>query len=691
MESQLFSISKIFSERILRIPDYQRGYAWKEKQLKDFWTDLTQLESGKNHYIGVLTLEEVPNSTREQWHEDYWIISSKNSRFSKNYEPYYVVDGQQRLTTIIILIQSITEWMDNNSVKKLNYTSFDEIRKKFIYDSKDDGISRSYIFGYEKDNPSYEFLKTKIFNEQSNNSFPIQETIYTYNLEIAKFFFMEKLKELKIDELETIYTKTTQHLLFNIYSISEDIDVHVAFETMNNRGKPLSHLELLKNRLIYLSTKFKEDEISKKQLRHNINEAWKSIYHYLGKNKNNPLDDDRFLSNHFLLYYGNRFIEKHGKEIPLRYIIHPKVEFFKDYLLETEFTTKNVLLPDNQDDADKSQLISVTDVQKYVQSLKDSVETWYQLLNPRDSEFDNEVKVWIEKLNRLDIFDYAPLLMIFFQKTTKNNLRVEMLKRLEQLIFFSSFMMRGLPYVYLNADTNIDFLDMSLKLSDGKTTPENIIDRIKNTFENLKKNPDILLGIIDGFRKKEKGFYKWNGIKYFLYEYELYLKNKTLSYREKINWTEYVEDRRDHHTIEHVYPQTPRRKECWTQLYNRKYTDKERTALRHSLGNLVPLSQPKNSSFQNKCFEEKKGGVDNYIGFSYGSYAENEIAQYQEWTAKEIMERGLKLLKFMEERWEINLGTIEQKLKLLNIEFVPKQENIQISSLSPSTNKPKKV
>ena len=46
--------------KAFRIPDYQRGYAWTEKQLKDFWTDIQQLEPGRNHYTGVLTLESVP-------------------------------------------------------------------------------------------------------------------------------------------------------------------------------------------------------------------------------------------------------------------------------------------------------------------------------------------------------------------------------------------------------------------------------------------------------------------------------------------------------------------------------------------------------------------------------------------------------------------------------------------------------
>ena len=77
MESQLFTLSKIFTERLFRIPDYQRGYAWTERQLKDFWNDIEQIELGRNHYTGVLTLEEVPLEVRESWAEDSWIIDAR--------------------------------------------------------------------------------------------------------------------------------------------------------------------------------------------------------------------------------------------------------------------------------------------------------------------------------------------------------------------------------------------------------------------------------------------------------------------------------------------------------------------------------------------------------------------------------------------------------------------------------------
>ena len=230
MDNQLLTLSKIFTERLFRIPDYQRGYAWTEKQLKDFWNDVQQLEVGNNHYTGVLTLETVSNDVFRRWEDDLWIIEAKS------YQPYFVVDGQQRLTTVIILIQAILEKLGPE--EKLNFTDRSDIQRKFIFDSKDNCISRSYVFGYEKDNPSYEYLKTRIFCERSSSA-SSQETVYTQNLANAKTYFSDRLRGFSTQQIEALYKKITQQLLFNIFTITDDVDVCVAFETMNNRGKPL--------------------------------------------------------------------------------------------------------------------------------------------------------------------------------------------------------------------------------------------------------------------------------------------------------------------------------------------------------------------------------------------------------------------------------------------------------------------
>ena len=52
------SLDSLFKEKLFRIPDYQRGYAWQLNQLTAFWEDLVNLPAARSHYTGVLTLKE---------------------------------------------------------------------------------------------------------------------------------------------------------------------------------------------------------------------------------------------------------------------------------------------------------------------------------------------------------------------------------------------------------------------------------------------------------------------------------------------------------------------------------------------------------------------------------------------------------------------------------------------------------
>ena len=51
---ELQSLDDVFNNKIFRIPDYQRRYAWGEKQLTEFWKDLLSLDSHRSHYTGAL-------------------------------------------------------------------------------------------------------------------------------------------------------------------------------------------------------------------------------------------------------------------------------------------------------------------------------------------------------------------------------------------------------------------------------------------------------------------------------------------------------------------------------------------------------------------------------------------------------------------------------------------------------------
>lgn len=657
MDTQLLTLSKIFTERLFRIPDYQRGYAWGEKQLRDFWTDIQQLEPGRNHYTGVLTLENVPEDVYRQWDDDYWIVDAKS------FQPFFVVDGQQRLTTAIVLIQVILEKLLPN--EKLNYTEKGDIQRKFIFDSKDDGISRSYVFGYEKDNPSYEFLKTKIFCERSSTAIS-QETVYTHNLIQAKQFFSERVAALSRDQLEVLYRKVTQNLLFNIFTITEDVDVCVAFETMNNRGKPLSYLELLKNRLIYLSLKFDEPDYERRKLRRAINDCWKAIYHNLGRNKDRPLDDDRFLFTHYVVYFGKEIIEEFKTDEPMRYRMLYRADYASD-LLEKRFIPKNVF-PDAAPDV----RISLADIYQYVSSLQEAVETWYKMYNPLLSDLSPDVQMWLDKLNRLEMELFLYLILVFLQRVSEENKRVAFLMAVERYLFTISLI--GRPYYHMSQAFLIEIdeysppLQLAFDLNNERISGEKVIHALTEATDKLLQQSDFIKDVRERFRSG--GFYGWPGIRYFLFEYNLGLQARSKTERPKIFWPEFTERKTDFVSVEHIYPQQARH-QYWTSRFD-GLSQKQRTALRNSLGNLLPLSKPKNSSLSNKPFPEKvEGKGESVVGYRYGCYAENEVAKISDWTPQEILKRGLTMLKFMERRWGLQLGDEKQKISMLGLDFLP--------------------
>ena len=663
MKTELLTVSKIFNETIFRIPDYQRGYSWEDQHLKDFWSDLEQLVEGKNHYTGVITLEAVPAATWETWEDDTWIIQSRR------YTPYYVVDGQQRLTTITILLQCILEVSKNED---LNFTPSETVRKKYIFDSKANSFARAYIFGYEKDNPSYEFLKTKIFNEESIKYSTNEETIYTRNLKKAKDFFVEKLSKFSKEDVESLYTKITQQLVFNVYEIAKEIDVFVAFETMNNRGKPLSALELLKNRLIYLATQIPDDEDNGgTQLRRMTNDSWKTVYHNLGKNDQRRLSDDTFLKNHFCLYY-HLFISPDFPSDEDQ--IHKFMSKFMDivdntpaFLLGKLFTRKRLV----EDNGEGLPHIDANALHQYAAHLKACAEKYFKLSTPDASEYISKEKVLLEQLGRMRGHEASPLILALYVLEKNQNKRIALLEAFERFQFLTSMRIGMQRVVFMNRYINVE----AIKFMKGKIKSDELVTYYQN-YVDQNFNEEHISESIQNWIKNGNGYYGWRVVNYFLFEYEVYLKNQSKTNRSKIDWAEFSKEdfQSDFVSIEHIYPQKAK-STYWTERFGR-FNSTQKRLLRNSLGNLLALSSPKNASLGNKPFPEKKGREKDSVGYRYGSYSENEVAEYENWGAEDIVERGVKMLSFMEFRWGFQIGDRDQKIKALGLSFMLNQGNL---------------
>ena len=672
--NNLISLSKLFDKRIFRIPDYQRGYAWQLPQLSDFWDDLWNLSEDRYHYTGMLSLKKLKSDVYKNWTEEKWLIDQND------YEAFHVVDGQQRLTTFIILVNAIVNLAEKQGIEYLNNNELSEIKTRYIVEyQRPKRILKAYKFGYEKDNPSFEYLRYSILGEEASGN--LQETFYTLNLEFAKQFFDKKVSKLYEEfgeqGLETLFGKLVNRLQFNIHFIEDDFDVFVAFETMNNRGKKLSNLEILKNRLIYLTTIFPNNALSveeKAQLRSDINSSWSEVYYELGRNKNHPLNDDEYLKNHWILYF--KYSRQKGDDY-IKFLLN---EFFTArtvYGAKTGF--EELQDPDEHQpydvESDGNDNIEVVDsndgklypieISEYVKSLKSVAQYWYYSFNPEESPYTVDEKKWLNKLNRVGINYFRPLVVAsFLNKEVTPEQRVKLFVSIEKFIFMCFRMAR-----YQSTYLSHMFYRYARELMRGETTIEAIIEYTEMKFEtNISEATETFATKMAGYFKNYNGFYDWYDLKYFLFEYEMSLSEKTNIVRMN-DWSNFTKNEKDRISIEHIFPQTPS-KWYWRNQF-RGYTEQEHHYLANSLGNLLPLSQSVNSSLQNDEFNSKKGGTEKRErGYSNGSHAEQEVAKCADWNPLMILERGLKLLQYMEDRWDVRFKDMDMKYSILGLAFM---------------------
>ena len=678
--NELQSLSQIFQNKIFRIPDYQRGYAWQDLQLRDFWEDVINLQSERYHYTGLLSLKVLSKTEGQKLgNDDAWLLQS-------GFRAYHIVDGQQRLTTFVIMLNEIIEFFCNlpenkgksDEVIYLGFENIKDIRAKYVCRKRPpDGLIVTYMFGYENDNPSAEYLKYRILGQPFGGT--IKETYYTKNLKYAKEFFAGELQGFYnirgIDGIAELYRKLTLQLMFNIHEIEDDYDVFVAFETMNNRGKRLTNLELLKNRLIYLTTLYSKeilDETNEVALRELINKAWREVYYQLGRNENDLLSDDEFLRAHWIMYFS--YSRKKGDDyikFLLRKFSHKSIfESVLQPLSDEEEVDDAIPDPGADDDDDgmspdlpepvSGVFLQPKEIMDYVNSLNEAAEYWYYTFYPEKcSSITDEEQVWLDKLNRIGIGYFRPIIAVSLipRLGYSKEERVAFFKAAERFIFINFRMA-----MYQSSYKSSDYYRKTREVYTGNMKLSEVTEDLNTTTDgNAKDAVRVFLTRMNRRFISADGFYSWRDLRYFLYEYEYTLATK---YKlEKLSWALLTKVVKDRITVEHILPQTPS-KLYWRNNF-RQFTDTEVKLLSSSLGNMLPLSQSINSSLQNDSFDDKKAR-----GYANGCHCEVEISKEQTWDAQHIYDRGIKLLRFMELRWGFEFENIEQMDELLHIGFV---------------------
>ncbi len=230
------------AQEAYKVPFYQRPYAWQEEQWQDLIDDVKGLTANQDLFLGSIVL--VPEEHRP----------------GVNY--YEVVDGQQRLATLLIWFSAIRD-----SENEKDNTSFA------------DHINKTFLFSRELDGKMEKLIPKLALIDQDNNTFirilkhedNTQENLIT---ECYSFFKKNAcdstLLDTLLDKVHIIHINAKSH--FNAFRL---------FETLNDRGLELSALDLIKNFILMRLKSLNAQEETIDQTIQN----WNEMYQKIGSNE----------------------------------------------------------------------------------------------------------------------------------------------------------------------------------------------------------------------------------------------------------------------------------------------------------------------------------------------------------------------------------------------------------------------
>ncbi|WRG42233.1 DUF262 domain-containing HNH endonuclease family protein [Helicobacter pylori] len=588
---ELLTLDGVIEKGVFEIPSYQRGYAWQKEQLKDFWNDLEYVSKlgDKFHYMHSLTLRGLENELEDSAFE--------------------IIDGQQRLATSLILLGLLTKTTQNKDPK------YSLINLEPILSYKYYGLNEAFgaIMGEERDLERF------------------QTSFYAKNLIDAHAFFKEKISDTPMETLENMFDVLTKKMLFSVVELNDNrIDPFISFETINNRGKDLSTLELFKNRSHFVAHKICNGQ-KLETLQQEINKTYTIIYDDLRQFKDDDLE--RFLKHFVAYYYG----ENSNK--------------FKERLLEMEFNAHRKYDDANLDDEyDKIDellfyLSYSSKVWNFLHTLDEKAITLIFNDNKKlEIEITPKTRTLLEKMRRLNALSdnaFLPLLLSLFtiQLEGKHaNKQPYTTKELEGLLEYLErfgFLIYGVAGKNTAKNEWIGLAFMAFqayKEGEGNIAIEDLPTLEKNFFNKHNNSALEFLEESIHSKKKPRKWYEWGkALNYLLYEYELYHNPETT-----LNFDGSIE------SIEHILPQNP----------DQGYSAKEKSwaknpHIAHALGNLLLIPKNANSSLSNKPFDEKRKA------YLKGSYSEKEVAKNASFGIVEIQRRSEKLLDFLIMRYNI--------------------------------------
>jgi len=573
IEAKEIRVGDLFSENFMfKIPIYQRPLSWNSDNFDQVFEDINDARSADNeqYFLGSILLHE---------------LDRKNQ--------YELVDGQQRLTALIILLAVIRDFTDAEDLK-------DKIKNSWIY-QKEDRYKRipavmrvtpwedlrelfaKYVYKLDGTNAFIQDFDGGLvsYKDTQAPTYHLWEAITTFKKKIVQLDDVVEFITYLLNEVYMVYIKTPE--LTSAFRL---------FSVLNARGLPLSPCDLLKSENLGAIQDDREKETCA--------QIWRKVEDDLGRDE---LDN--------LIAYVRTIKTREKASLGMYEEFH---KLFRSGALEmgSGFIRYVREMADIYEDKVLDGQISVTDLEK-----------------------KNKYKVVIDLMYRfIPFLDWIPPIMRFYHKFKSEN----------DLLSFVLLLEKKVVLEWADGFTRaerITSLNRVLKLVEERSEPVQVINELlsyrgdedgrgkESRFLNFGDNHELvstLKNVLDSTQ-----FYSIFGGRFARYillraDMELWDLENFPGYPGTV-------------TVEHILPQTPSERSQWVSIFN----DEDRKVWTSRLGNLVLLSGRKNSNAQNFDFDKKK---EIYFRKKSTPFRiTQQLEHYSDWTIQTVTKRHEEIMK----------------------------------------------
>ena len=570
-----YPVHTLFSHEgnvLYRIPPYQREYSWYKAQWEDLFEDLIEAEGA--HFLGtIITLDQTTDPLEGN------IL--------------HVVDGQQRLTTLTLLLAAVYSVLKEHIDELDDDTRTDvtNLGRQLVRKADQQPRVRPQKQGHNL----FDYLKTL-----EGAGLPVEGEWKPYypSRRIAKCYRYFRAAILKLAETEElseteaalrVHEAALQAVIVKI-EVASHADAFVLFESLNNRGMPLSPVDLIKNHLLA--------ESEKKQIM-NVDQAFKHWNDML-----TSLGDSYSTQERFLRHYYNAF--------------------------KTE-------LPDvpNASVATKSNLIRVYEklleqnLKKVVDALVEASKIYGRINCVVELDQPTSLDRAFQRLMRAQGAPSYVLLMWLMTKQDELELTDAQVEAVVDRLtnFFVRRNLTGYPPTYALAKLFMTTIDAV-----GDARGNDVLKVVREKLNSVSASDEE-------FRARLLGrIYEENtDVARFV------LTTLAEDAMTKETWADLWRQEKNHFvwTIEHILPQGENLPAAWQEMLGGKEVAAQvQEEHRHRLGNLTITAY--NSNLGNKSFVEKRDRQDSKglpIGYKNGFSLNAELATRESWTADDIEAR----------------------------------------------------